>query len=605
VRFTLLIPHDRRRSSTPEGVIASVFGPDRICAVIAASTSAEAIRQLRSAIGLRGRSSVVELRLDYLSDSAERTELLRWIFRYVTRQRSYRRSYQLAHQPAERVSGPVLPQVLPQGRLPSIVATCRTRAGGGEFTGSVKQEIEVLAQAVRAGCLWCDIEIETAEQFGPSELRAALAPARLLISAHDFRRLPPRLPNLLRRLFDCGADAVKIAAVCDSLAHTHRLLALVGRHDNIVAVPMGAESASEDAAAARILALRAGAALAYAAVEQTTAPGQLSLDAVKHVYRLNRAFGADSPSRNTGRSPGECVLGPSRRTRVYGVIGDPVAHSLSPLLHNTGFAVRRLDAVYLPFHVQEFPRGNPRSLRDFIAAVRSFGISGFSVTLPHKQRILRYLDQCETLAATIGAVNTVVVRRGRLCGYNTDYVGVLRAIESRVALPSSRVLLIGAGGAARAAAFALARQGAHVSIWARRRSQSRALARAAGGEAIDRRALRRQSFDAVVNCTPVGMHSATQAGSADVSPLESNELNCRVVMDLIYRPQKTALLDRAERRGIETISGVEMFLAQGVAQWEIWMGERAPRAAMRRAVLGALLSEERAAAAARGSALAV
>ena len=203
------------------------------------------------------------------------------------------------------------------------------------------------------------------------------------------------------------------------------------------------------------------------------------------------------------------------------------------------------------------------SLRDFIAAIEPFGIAGFSVTIPHKERILRYLDDCDPLAAEIGAVNTVVVRAGKLCGYNTDFVGVLRAIEKRLPLASSRVLLLGAGGSARAAAFALARAGAAVSICARRPQRARALAKAVGGEAIDRRALRRQSFDAIVNCTPVGMHP--HGGS----PLESGELNCRLVMDLIYRPLKTELLRRAESRGIAIISGVDMFLAQGIAQWRV------------------------------------
>jgi 3-dehydroquinate dehydratase / shikimate dehydrogenase len=650
VLFTLLIPHGRSPILNGEGGIASIFGSDRICAVIAAATSAEAVRQLQSAMGPRGRSRVLELRLDYLRDAAERTVLLRWVSRHLVRQHAHRASYQASYDLARQRREPLARRMSPNSRTPLIVATCRRRAGGGKFTGSVQEELEILAQAVRAGCLWCDVEIETAGQLGPGELRTALSPAGILVSAHDFRRLPPRLPDLLLKLRRCDADAVKVAAVCRSLADTHRLLAIVGARPDIVAVPMGAVNAApntvnndvvhdehtargdavgsdavqndavhndavnddavkdhaandapacEDAAAPRILALREGAALTYAAVESTTAPGQLSLDALKRVYRLNRVFGSPL-SRDKGRSsPAQRTLGPSRYTRIFGVIGDPIAHSLSPLLHNTAFAVRRLDAIYLPFQVRNLAR-SPRNLADFIKAVKLFGISGFSVTLPHKQRILRYLDGCEPLAATIGAVNTVIVRRGRLYGYNTDYVGVLRAIESRVSLRGSRVLLVGAGGAARAAAFALTAQGAHVSIWARRRAQARALARAAGGEAVERAVLRRESFDAVVNCTPVGMHSTrarvSGSDSGRDSPLEPSELNCRVVMDLIYRPQKTELLYLAERRGIETISGVEMFLAQGIAQWEMWMGESAPRAAMRRAVIRALADEERASA---------
>jgi len=266
---------------------------------------------------------------------------------------------------------------------------------------------------------------------------------------------------------------------------------------------------------------------------------------------------------------------------VYGVIGEPIGHSLSPLLHNTGFAAARLNAVYLPFLVHK--------LGEFLAAAPEIGVSGFSVTLPHKQTILKYLATCDALAAQIGAVNTVTVRRdGSLHGCNTDYVGVLHALGTRLQLANSRVLIFGAGGSARAAAFALARAGAHVLICARRDAAARELAKACGGEAVPRRALRSEKFDAVLNATPVGMHP-----HAGVSPLAARELHCRVVMDLIYRPQRTELLQIAARKSIAEISGVEMFLAQGVAQWELWTGKRAPEARMHAAVLSALKEEAR------------
>jgi shikimate dehydrogenase len=258
-----------------------------------------------------------------------------------------------------------------------------------------------------------------------------------------------------------------------------------------------------------------------------------------------------------------------------------VAHSLSPLLHNTGFIARRMNDVYLPFLVPD--------LRDFLRAVEPLDIHGFSVTLPHKQAILRHLDDCDPLAAAIGAVNTVVVRPGgKLYGYNTDYVGVLRALQQRVALRGSRVLIYGAGGVARAIAFALAQEGAIVNICARRPSEARKLARAAGGEAIERRHLRSEFFDAIVNATPVGMHPRSSE-----SPLRAEELNCRLVFDSIYRPLKTRLLQIAVRRGIETVSGIEMFIAQGTAQWEIWTGLRAPEKPMRATVLAKLRADEK------------
>jgi 3-dehydroquinate dehydratase/shikimate dehydrogenase len=271
----------------------------------------------------------------------------------------------------------------------------------------------------------------------------------------------------------------------------------------------------------------------------------------------------------------------NRQTKVFGVIGDPISHSLSPLLHNTAFVARKINAVYLPFFVP--------NLRDFLKAVPDFGLRGFSVTIPHKQSILRHLHDCDALSAAIGAVNTVVVRRdGSLYGCNTDYVGVLRALEKKLSLPKSRVLILGAGGAARAAAFALSRAGAGVYICARRENAARELARAVGGEAIARRDLRTESFDAILNATPIGMypHSA-------ISPLAPGELHCRIIMDLIYRPERTKLLKLAAQKRIMTVSGVEMFLAQGMAQWELWMTRPAPEKAMRQAVLSALRKEER------------
>jgi 3-dehydroquinate dehydratase/shikimate dehydrogenase len=302
-----------------------------------------------------------------------------------------------------------------------------------------------------------------------------------------------------------------------------------------------------------------GSALAYAAVEQATAPGQLSLDAMADLYRAAQI---------------------TRRTRVYGVIGNPIGHSLSPLLHNTAFHARKFDAVFVPFLV--------RNLREFLEAMKGFGVAGLSVTIPHKETILRSLDGCDPLAEHIGAVNTVVVRGGgRLYGYNTDYVGVLRSLEQRMQLAGSRVLLFGAGGAARAAAFALAQAGSIVCLCARRPERARALARAVGGQVVARADLKKEFFDAIVNCTPIGMHPKGGV------PLTGAELNCRIVMDMVYRPRETELLQIARRKGIEVISGVEMFLAQGFAQYEIWTGERAPESAMRRVVEAALDREEK------------
>jgi len=492
----------------------------RICAVVAGYTARDAIRQVKEGLT---HSRTIELRLDWLRNAGQRARLLDWLR-------------------GSRLTA-------------TFIATCRTKAGGGRFAGSVGAQLDILASAVRSGCDWCDVEVETLRSNGMEGVRRVLRPARILVSFHGFRGTPKSLVRQAAAALHFGGDGTKIAVQTHRIADSIRVLDLARRRRHVVAIPMG-----EAGLPARVLALREGGELAYAPVREATAPGQVSLRDMQQLYRAGRL---------------------SRGTRVYGIVGDPVGHSLSPLLHNTGFIERGLDAVYLPFRVED--------LSDFLKAIPRFQIRGFSVTLPHKRSILRWLDECEPLAAEIGAVNTVVVGRdGRLYGCNTDYVGVLRALESRLRLRGSRVLVYGAGGAARAAAFALAKAGACVAICSRRQDAARHLARAAGGMSLPRKALRAEYFDAIVNATPVGM-----APETGVSPLLPSELNCRLVMDLVYRPRRTELLRMAARKGCETVSGVEMFLAQGTAQWEIWTGKRCPEAAVRRAVLRALLDEER------------
>ncbi len=494
-------------------------GVRRICAVVAASTAAEMSKHVLSALK---QTRTVELRLDWLRSGAERARFLAWLKKNKFRDATF-------------------------------LATCRRREGGGKLPGGVDHELHWLIQAREAGCQWCDVEVETLRKLPCESLREYPVPRRVMLSLHDFDRTPD-LPRTINPPAHGCVDAVKIAAEARTIHDSLRLLRLARNSKNFIAAPMG-----EIGLPARILALREGSALAYAPVAAATAPGQVSLDDMKHLYRAHAL---------------------TRRTRVYGVVGEPVGHSLSPLMHNTGFVVRRVDAVYLPFLVKD--------LRDFLKAVPEFGIRGFSITIPHKQSILKYLKECDPLAAEIGAVNTVVVRHdGSLFGCNTDYVGILRALEKKLALAGSRVLIFGAGGAARAAAFALAKAGALVGICARREKAAHELAKAVGGEVFPRRALRRASFDAILNATPIGMHPHSR-----ISPLSSRELNCHVVMDFINRPQKTQLLKLAARKGIATVSGVEMFVPQGVAQWELWIGQPAPESIMRNVVLRALRAEE-------------
>src|SRR5713226_2477698 len=292
-------------------------GARRICAVVAERTAAKMVDRVRAALR---ETQTFELRLDWLRSDAERARLLRW-----------------------------LKKNKPRGA--TFLATCRRRPGGGQFAGDVQEEFHWLSLAREAGCQWCDLEIETLQKLPEQSVRGLALPPRVLLSVHDFRRTPP-LAGILKSLTHRDADAVKIAANARTIGDSVRLLREARRSKNIVAVPMGHVGLP-----ARILALREGSALAYAPVAEATAPGQVSLEKMIHLYRAHTL---------------------TRATRVYGVIGDPIGHSLSPLLHNTGFAARHVNAVYLPFLVHQ--------LSDFLSAVPEFGVRGFSVTLPYKQK---------------------------------------------------------------------------------------------------------------------------------------------------------------------------------------------------------------------------
>lgn len=492
---------------------------DRVCAVVATPSAREALRQLREA---KRYTRTIELRLDWLRSNSERGKFLAALPRY--------RSNGL-----------------------TLIATCRRILGGGKLSGGAEAELYWLTQAREAGCEWCDIEVETLRELPGQSARDLPVPPRILLSFHDFERTPP-IPKKLKRAGGREADAIKIAGRARTISDSLRLLRLAHASKDTVAVSMG-----EIGLAARLLALREGSALAYAPVAQATAQGQVSLHDFKRLYRADTI---------------------TRKTEVYGVIGNPIAHSLSPLLHNTGFIAKKRDAVFLPFLVE--------NLQELVNAIPEFRLAGLSVTLPHKQTIMKYLSDCEQMAEKIGAVNTVVVGKdGKLRGSNTDYLGVLRALEGKLRMRGSRVLILGAGGSARAAAFALGNAGAEVLICARRESAARELARACGGEVIARNHLRSERFELIVNATPVGMYPR-----ASESPLSSRELNCDVLMDLIYRPLRTKLVRIATEKGIRVVSGVEMFLTQGFAQWELWAKKPAPEAAMRRAVLAQLRTDE-------------
>ena len=263
-------------------------------------------------------------------------------------------------------------------------------------------------------------------------------------------------------------------------------------------------------------------------------------------------------------------------TQVYGLLGRPVAHSLSPAMHNAAFREMGINAVYVAFPVAD--------LAQAVAGLRGLKIPGVSVTIPFKEEIIPLLDDLEPQAAKIGAVNTVVNRDGRLVGHNTDWLGALLALEEKTGIAGRRFLILGAGGAAKAIAFALQEKGGQVAITDVDQDKALALSRKLWVEVVAPGYLAEYPADVLINATPVGM----EPNSAEI-PLDPAFLDrYGVVMDIVYRPLETRLLQEARGRGCQVIDGLRMLIHQGAAQFELWTGRPAPREVMARAAYDSL-----------------
>ncbi len=250
------------------------------------------------------------------------------------------------------------------------------------------------------------------------------------------------------------------------------------------------------------------------------------------------------------------------QTQLYGIIGNPVRHSLSPIIHNGAFRRMGLNAVYLAFEV--------KNLKEAITGIRGLGIRGVSVTIPFKTEVIPLLDVVDDVARRIGAVNTIVNEGERLIGYNTDWTGAVEALEEKVDIRGKKVVLLGAGGSARAIAFGLKERGCQVMIVNRSEEKSELLAKELGLIHCPPSSIEELEGDIVINTTSVGMFP-------DVSETPFSKVVLKkgmTVMDIVYRPLWTRFLQEAEQRGCVTIDGLEMLVHQGAAQLEIWTGKK-------------------------------
>lgn len=486
----------------------------RICVALGFSSVAELSRAAQRE--QNDGATFFEFRLDYLEDPSRGVVLIRKL--------------------AE--SDPDLP----------ILATCRRKSNHGSFSGAVEQQVAILGDAARAGAVAVDLEVESAERV-KGQLSSLRELVPLIISYHNFESTPALAP-VLKRLQRNEADAYKLVTMARKPSDNLRLIEFVRANQS---TPLIALAMSETGSLTRVLAPSLGCPFTYAAPSEAdgTAAGQLQARLMRSLYRADKL---------------------TKQSRIYGIIADPVSHSKSPLIHNRAFQSKRIDAVYVPFLVRS------ANLGDWMKVATDLPIAGFSVTIPHKQKILHHLDVVEPLAKRIGAVNTVWRKGGKWRGANTDTEGVLQPLRKRRRLPHASVLIAGYGGAARAAAVALADAGSQITITGRNAKSAASLASVVKARSISITQAEQEHFDVLVHATPVGMSPNPE------QTLFENNIPADMVFDMIYNPEETLLLKRAREQGRVIIHGSEMLLEQAACQFEIWTGESAPRSVMKNAL---------------------
>ncbi|HWZ11543.1 MAG TPA: shikimate dehydrogenase [Acidobacteriaceae bacterium] len=491
----------------------------KVCVAIIGDTAAEMVEKAESAVR---DNPFVEFRLDYLE------------------------------KPLAAL--PRLKEFLSEHSEVTAIATCRRKTHGGRFSGNLAAELEVLQKAAQSGFHIVDLELQSAEAMKKAEMEKLQEQVALIISYHDFEATRD-LDKIYERMVPFAPDFYKIVTTAKSLSDNVTMIRFLERTRDaasVIGVCMG-----DYGIISRVLGVRAGSLFTFAAasVGEETAPGQIAARTLHETYRIDQVDAA---------------------TRVYGVAGNPVRHSLSPIMLNTAFRRETVNAVYLALQTNK--------LSDLLNLVNEIPIHGFSVTMPFKVDILKHLDRTDAMTEKIGACNTVVrAQDGKLIGFNTDVAGIVRPLETRLELRKAKVLVLGVGGTGRAAVYGLLERGADVYVLNRTPQKAQGLARSSGAKTIRRELLAKTQFDVIINTTPVGM-----TGQKQQSWLEPEELNAKYVFDAVYSPLDTPLLQMARARGIQTITGLEMFVNQGAEQFQLWTGKPAPKEEMYRVALHAL-----------------
>ena len=429
-----------------------------------------------------------------------------------------------------------------EGKPCPVIATVRRPIDGGKWMRSEEDRMTVIRTAIASGVDYIDLEHDIADKV------PRYGKTRRIVSYHNFDETPSNLVDIHKKLQKLDPDIIKIATKANNPIDNFRALRLC-RDSSIptVAFCMGAMGVFS-----RILCGRFGAPMTYATFneDRQIAPGQLSFQQMQDVYRFDEI---------------------TPNTQILGVIGDPVEHSFSPRVHNACLRKMKLDMLYLPFRVP------PEYLQEFIKSCPEMGIRGLSVTIPHKETVLKSLGALDDNVAAIKAANTVIFKDNRAFGYNTDCDAAVACLLENMELDpdvdkpleGTRVCILGAGGVARAIIFGLKRQGAEIVIAARDYQKAQSLADEMKCHSIEWETRQTHGGQVLINCTPVGMHP-----EMDEAPYEQDWHDRHVtVFDTVYNPERTLLIKHAREAGCKTVTGIDMFVRQASKQFKLFTGK--------------------------------
>ncbi len=415
-----------------------------------------------------------------------------------------------------------------------VIVTNRPEREGGKFNGSEQDRLRLLQKAIDLGADYVDVEYDSIKQI------VRRKNSKVIISYHNFKETPQNLSKIYDDICQHKPDIVKIVTYANDITDNIRIFKLL----NTANIPIISFCMGELGHISRILTRKFGGVLTFASLERgkESAPGQLTVNELSRVYHFKNI---------------------NKETNLYGIIGNPVSHSMSPVIHNASFTEKGLNNVYLPLKVS--------NIGTFIKECRKIDFQGFSVTIPHKESILPFLDDIEHTAKKIGAINTIVNECGILTGYNTDCMAALMALDNSLretgsTLNNKKVSIVGAGGAARAIAFGLKEKGCDITIYNRTIARAEKLSNDVKCRFKRFDEINKLDADIFINTTPVGMFPEVNR-----TPVPENVLKeGMIVFDAVYNPIETKLLRDARERGCHTVNGLTMFINQAAEQFRLW-----------------------------------